>query len=741
MLRVEYQSERSRAPLIWANFSREGALLATAPEMAPEELQTFTALAQEAAARLQQTPDWMRPLLGQALYVRFGSLPRGGASQDFARGQRLRGVSVYPARADPLEHVLRFDEAHPHTGEHAFTIGTILDRPAWLVTGKEVGIGPDNEPLLDAVTPLVRIQYQPQAGGFLPKSGVGTRARRRLQEILTNERGGISLDRLSPRLAAAASMREPVASAVTPARAEAADLPLLAPGAARMALPDLPDRPPAALAPAAAPDLPDSPPQSAYEVDVQVLGPPGTAAAQGLMPAPEPTAPMPWGQIARSAVRTASRGVLGGLPELAIPAVERMTDPTQVPQTAAGVGEMIGQSAGSAVLPGPGTAIGGTVGAVTGLTAGTLATEGRWPTWKEIGREAVWSAVPEIAESTVRGIVRHIGRGTQGGRLIRLDEAARRARDLPGVFQAPPRQQVGQQFDAVRASGLQLDTGIMQQEIQGLRQGKYEDLLAEVRRIDRGHKTGRRYEQLVENLRNPGPGVRVAGWPVGDLQQLRSAVRARAEELTSHEARQLLEDFQGAVDDAIDAGIARGRVPTGMTVADLQEARRQWARVRAHEDLSTLVERTIDVTPDLTMSSFKLKQLANSLRRNEGPLAQRINRALDQTGTRGAFQRDIEEVSQLYQTVELPLADVFGIWRAPGFAVVRQMISGVLASPTGRQIFRDAIIEGRGRLSLNGFAAAVNAARRESGLVFPAIPGLEAERAGATAPTTPGPGG
>jgi hypothetical protein len=532
-----------------------------------------------------------------------------------------------------------------------------------------------------------------------------------------------------------------VARAVTPARAEAAAVGR-----------DLTQELFGATAPPPAPrDAQGAAPRVGRDLTQELFGatappasPPGStgpAAAPGLPHAPDPTAPMPWGQIARSAVRTASRGVLGGLPELAIPAVERMTDPTQVPQTAAGVGEMIGQSAGSAVLPGPGTAIGGTVGAVTGLTAGTLATEGRWPTWKEIGREAVWSAVPEIAESTVRGIVRHIGRGTQGGRLIRLDEAARRARDLPGVFQAPPRQQVGQQFDAVRASGLQLDTGIMQQEIQGLRQGKYEDLLAEVRRIDRGHKTGRRYEQLVENLRNPGPGVRVAGWPVGDLQQLRSAVRARAEELTSHEARQLLEDFQGAVDDAIDAGIARGRVPTGMTVADLQEARRQWARVRAHEDLSTLVERTIDVTPDLTMSSFKLKQLANSLRRNEGPLAQRINRALDQTGTRGAFQRDIEEVSQLYQTVELPLADVFGIWRAPGFAVVRQMISGVLASPTGRQIFRDAIIEGRGRLSLNGFAAAVNAARRESGLVFPAIPGLEAERAGATAPTTPGPGG
>ena len=428
-----------------------------------------------------------------------------------------------------------------------------------------------------------------------------------------------------------------------------------------------------------------------------------------------PTPPSPVGQAVRSAVRTASGGILGGVPELAVPALERLTDPSQVPQTAAGVGEVVGQRVGSMVAPGPGTAVGGVVGAVGGLTAGTLATEGRLPTWQEVGKEAVWSAVPEVAESVIRSAVRTVARGTRGGRLIRLDEAARRARALPEVFEAQSRQQVGQAFDAVRASGLQLDTGLIQQEVRALRPGKYADLLAEVRRLDQANRTGGRYQRLVENLRTPGA-TRIAGMPIGDLQDLRSYLRTRAEGMTSHEARQLVEDFQQSVDDAIDQGIARGRTPTGMTVADLQEARRQWARTRAAEDLGTLVERTIDVTPDLTMSSLNLKNMANSLRKNTGPLAQRINRSLDHTpGARAEFQREINDIAGLFETVELPMADVFGIWRAPGFAMARQGLSSILASPRGRQAFREAIVEGRGNLSLNAFAAAVNVARRELG--------------------------
>jgi hypothetical protein len=465
-------------------------------------------------------------------------------------------------------------------------------------------------------------------------------------------------------------------------------------------------------------------------------------------------AQQPWWQRAATAVGAASPEIVTYAPDL--PQIEQAkaemspaerAELQRMEGTSQGgglsdVGEIVGQVGGSLLLPGLGTAIGGTIGSVAGMTADTALREGRLPTWKEVATEAAWSAVPEVAESTLRGAARRIGRGTEGGRRLRFDEAARRARQMPGVFEAQTRQQVGQQFDAVRASGLQLDITPMRQEIQVLGQGKYEDLLGEVQRLDRLHKTGGRYQQIVDNLRNPGGVGQIQAVSVGDLQDLRSRLRVRSEELTSHEARQLVENFQGAVDDAIDAGIARGSVPTGMTVANLQEARREWSRVRAHEDLSVLVERVADTTEDMSMSSFRVKQLANALRRNEGPLARRINHSLDHIpGARAEFTRQMDDLSTLYQTVELPMAEVFGLWRYPGFAMIRSGISQVLLSRQGREVFREAIIEGRGRLSLNGFAAAVNAARRESGQAPLVLPGREEqERSGASVPTTP-PGG
>jgi hypothetical protein len=391
----------------------------------------------------------------------------------------------------------------------------------------------------------------------------------------------------------------------------------------------------------------------------------------------------------------------------------------------ADVGEMTGQAIGSALLPGVGTAVGGTVGAVTGMTAETLAREGRLPTWKEVGREAVWSAVPEVAESTLRGVARMVGRGTRGGQLIRFDEAARRARDqLPAVFQAQTRQQVGAEFDAVRASGVQLDVQPLRQELQRLNPGNYDQVLEEVRGLDNRHGTGTTYQQIVASLRQPGQGLR--GVQIGTLQDLRSALRQRIERLPTHGARQQLQDVQDAVDAAIDAGIARGRVATGMTVQQLQEARRQWGRVRAAEDLGVLVERSIRGTGDLSMGTLNLRQMADYLRRNEGDLAQRINRALDHTpGARAAFQREMDDIAQLYRTVELPMADVMGIWRMPGFAAIRQIISNTLISPRGREMFRNAIIHGRGNLSFNNMAGAANIARRETGMELPDLPGLE----------------
>ena len=488
------------------------------------------------------------------------------------------------------------------------------------------------------------------------------------------------------------------------------------------------------------------------------------AAAQSAAPAPPPSprspalaaeqsraAQVPWWQRGLQAAAEASPEIALMSPQL--PQIEQARaemSPAQREElrrlegqagTGANVGELVGQTIGSAVMPGAGTAIGGTLGAVTGMTAETLAQEGRLPTWKEIASEAGWSLLPEAAESLGRLGLRTIARNTRGGQIIRFDEAARRARELPEVFEAQTRQEVGQAFEAVRHSGVQLDTTALRQEIQGLRPGKYADVMTEVRRLDRDMKTGNRYQQLLQNLRQTGGvQVQVTGMPIGDLQQLRSGLRQRIDQLEHTEARQLLRDVQRAVDDAVDQGMARGRTGAGQTPEQLQQARREWARLRASEDMGDLIERTITTTPDLSMSSFNLRQFADAMRRNTGGLAQSVNRSLDQVpGARARFMREVNEISQLYQTAELPMADVFGIWRMPGFAMVRQWISQTLMSDGGRQMFRQAMIEGRGRLSLNGLAAAVNAGRRELGLaplVLPegATPEGQADTPAATAP-------
>lgn len=510
---------------------------------------------------------------------------------------------------------------------------------------------------------------------------------------------------------------------------------------------------------ASPPSIPSRPepgadPRQGYEVDVR-LNPPGLQ-----MPAPPPRSPalaqeqaeaaqQPWWQRAAQAFGAASPEI-EALDIRAQARAQAEMSPAERAElrrlegqagTGANVGELVGQTIGSAVMPGAGTALGGTVGAVIGKTAETLLQEGRLPSWKEIGTEAAWSLLPEAAESLGRLGLRTIARGTRGGQIIRFDEAARRARVLPEVFEAQTREQVGTAFEAVRQSGVQLDTTALRQEIQSLRPGKYADVMAELRRMDRHMKTGNRYQQLFQNLRQTG-GVQVTGMPIGDLQQLRSGLRVRIDQLEHTEARQLLRDVQRAVDDAVDQGIARGRTAAGQTPEQLQQARREWARVRASEDMGDLIERTITTTPDLSMASFNLRQFADAMRRNTGDLAQSVNRSLDQVpGARARFLREMDDIARLYQTAELPMADVFGIWRMPGFAMVRQWISQAMLSDTGRQLFRQAMLEGRGRVSLNGLAAAVNAGRREVGLELLVIPEREGDLPPSAPAPTQGPGG
>lgn len=388
---------------------------------------------------------------------------------------------------------------------------------------------------------------------------------------------------------------------------------------------------------------------------------------------------------------------------------------------------LFGEAVGAAMTPGMLPAVGETAGSmVPGVarpfTAAGGAMAGRaleniiqgQPTTTGVGMEGLLSLVPEAAETAVRTVGRNVLRGTKVGQQMRFSEAARLAREVPGqTFDPPQREAVGRLFDMVRQSGVRLDISNVRGHISGLRQGKFDDLFSEVQRIDRNLKSGGRFSNVVQNLRTQ-QGARVTGFDIGELQTLRSELRKRRLQLEPPEAKQLLRDLQDEVDDAIDFGLARGRVPAGQTPAILKEARVQYARLRSAEELGDMVERSITSTPDLSDVRFNLRQIADNLRRNTSKQSQAVNRALDLTpGARQRFQSQIDEISKQFQAIELSLADVSGTKRLFAIAGLNDMIGSILSTETGRRMFQRSVLEGRGRLSANAIAVILSAVRRD----------------------------
>ena len=331
--------------------------------------------------------------------------------------------------------------------------------------------------------------------------------------------------------------------------------------------------------------------------------------------------------------------------------------------------------------------------------------------------EMAWSLGPEIIESGARWLGRGMIRSTPGAQRIRFQEAARRARQLPEqLFDPPTEREVSRAFQSVRDSGIKIDTSLIQDELQirGATPGKLQEIFGEMRRIDRANKTGGRYERLMRDLANDNP--RTVGYDIGELQNIRSQLRKRREKLEfgTGEAPQLLKDLQDAVDDAIDQGIARGRVPAGQTPELLQQARRDYARFRSAEDMAQLIENKITSTPDLGMVQFNLRAYADEIRRGQTKLAQQANRALRYVPQGHArYQQAIDNIADLYQTIEFPLTNVSGFQRNWIIAGLGQMLSSIMMTTRGQQVFEEAVLQGRGRMSPNALALAFNAAMRE----------------------------
>ena len=336
--------------------------------------------------------------------------------------------------------------------------------------------------------------------------------------------------------------------------------------------------------------------------------------------------------------------------------------------------------------------------------------------WRKMANEALWSAAPEAAESVGRHTVRQFARNTPGGIIMRGGDAAEKARGAPErIFQPRPADQISDAFEQVKRTGLNIDTDDITRHLTTLSPGKQADTLNILTNLDRDHKTGGRYAQMYQDLLS---GKGMGGSSIGDLQQMRSHLRQRAEQLRtgSPEARQLVQDLQGAVDDAIDFGLTSGamQASTPQIRDTLHTARRDWANRAAADDLGELVENKISSTPNLSDTTFRLSSFVDEIRRGRSEATKSINRSLDLTpGARDRFHMEMKDISQLYQSVEFSLSDVSSLQRAPIVAAVRQGIGQVLLTDWGRKWFHNAVTEGRGTLSPNAVGFLVNVARRE----------------------------
>lgn len=373
----------------------------------------------------------------------------------------------------------------------------------------------------------------------------------------------------------------------------------------------------------------------------------------------------------------------------------------------------VGEAIGTTLTPLGYKPLGGAIGAGAGEAYRQRAA-GEPLDWTKIGKEAAWSALPQLVESTGRTVLRQFARNSPGGKMLRGEQAAVEARGVPGrVFAPRPAEEISDAFEQVRRSGLHIDTQDVANHLRTLSPGKQADTLNLLTQLDRQHQTGGRYAQFYEDLLS---GRGMAGSSVGELQNLRSVLRQRAQNMDPGEARQLVRDLQMAVDDSIDFGMTSGAMATSTPqIRDmLHGARQDWARRIAADDLGDMIEVKIGSSPNLGSQSFNLRGLADELRRGRSEASRSINRALDQTpGARETMTRELHDIARLYQDIELPFTDVQGISRYPGVAGMRQLLGQALLTPLGRAAFRDAIIDGRGQLSPNGLALIANAVRRE----------------------------
>lgn len=179
-LRVDrLPSAGTGAELGWARFTLpEGDVAATGDGAYVRPDPDALGAIQPEARRIARAADLelARDVAAGKVYVRFGPLPKGGRSKNYATGALEQGVSAYATSYDLVKNQLKIDFRGFLGG-----IFTLLDRPAYILRGDLMGYGSDGEPLLSnaqvarrlrreevkRLSPVIESYFADQGGGVV----------------------------------------------------------------------------------------------------------------------------------------------------------------------------------------------------------------------------------------------------------------------------------------------------------------------------------------------------------------------------------------------------------------------------------------------------------------------------------------------------------------------------------------------------------------------------------------------
>ena len=135
----------------WADFDMQGILIDTCIE------NWMSHFPHELDAEIAKTIKTFEPAPFDCdVYLRFNDIPKGGKSKNWATGKSEKGLSVYPLTYNLIKGCYNISG---NVLQGAVIQYIIQQANIYFVTGKEVGTGSDNEPLLADVEILSQAQF------------------------------------------------------------------------------------------------------------------------------------------------------------------------------------------------------------------------------------------------------------------------------------------------------------------------------------------------------------------------------------------------------------------------------------------------------------------------------------------------------------------------------------------------------------------------------------------------------